>query len=188
VAVVNVEAERDGRQDDDCRQQAESGAPQQPEQQGIKEVKLLFNRQRPQMQQRLQIRSGIKIADFLPENEILNEPRASGDVFAQLRVFVRQEQEPASGKTGKEHQNQRRKNPADTVGVELGEAEVAVLQALKQDRRNQIAGNDEENIDADKAAGQASGECMKDDNRENGNGAESVDVRTVVNTRGIAGG
>ena len=47
------------------------------------------------------------------------------------------------------------------------------------DAGNQIAGNDEKNIHAEKAAGQQIGMDMKQDDGNNGNGAQPVNIGSV---------
>ena len=50
---------------------------------------------------------------------------------------------------------------------------------FEQDRRDQVSGNDEEYIDADKAALHPGQPGMEQNNRNDRNGAQAVDVPTV---------
>jgi hypothetical protein len=72
---------------------------------------------------------------------------------------------PAEDEARRQDHQERRKDAADTPGIELDERKIASFQALEDDRGDQESGDDEEDIDADEAAGKPVGECVEADDR-----------------------
>jgi len=87
-------------------------------------------------------------------------------VLAKLGVFVRKQQIPADRERGHEDKNQRRKYAPHAPLVKIEEAELARLQPVHDDVRDQISGNDKKDIDADEPPGGFMRIDVKSDNGE----------------------
>jgi hypothetical protein len=88
---------------------------------------------------------------------------------------------------GRQHQRERREDPLHAPGVELAVAEARALEAGQDDRGDQEARDDEEDVDADEAALDPLRERVVPQDREHRHGAQPVDVRAVfgVNQVGV---
>src|SRR6476659_6454090 len=117
------------------------------------------------MQQRLACCSIVKITAFVPEHEIGYKGGAGCDVLSQLLVFICQQCKPAKRKARNQHDYQCRKDAPDAPTVKFCKAEAFAIEAVEYDRGNKETRNDEENVDADKAAPDQMWKCVKADNR-----------------------
>ncbi len=77
---------------------------------------------------------------------------------------------------GREH---RREEPARAPAVETREAEAPVVELAEDQPRDQIAADDEEDVDADEAAAKARDGGVKEENGQDGDGAQAVHLRPV---------
>src|SRR5207344_1438787 len=75
--------------------------------------------------------------------------------------------------------DQRGKYSAYSSAIELRVRERLGLNVLKNDRGDQESRDHEEDIDTDEAAHDRVRECVKADDRENGDSAQPVDVRPI---------
>jgi hypothetical protein len=107
------------------------------------------------MHERLELGGHVEITGLLPQGEVLHKTGAGSDMLAQLLELVGQEGEISEGVCNSKHQNKRRENALDPVGIELGKAEVSPGKTAEDDAGNQKSGNDEENIYTDETAGHA---------------------------------
>ena len=107
---------------------------------------------------------------------------------AQPLVIVREQQEPAGRVARNQDHQQRREDALDPAGVEAREAEVAVGKPGLDDAGDQESGDDEEDVNADEAAGQHRWPGMKYDHRQHRDRAQSINVRPITGaSRGGAG-
>jgi hypothetical protein len=173
--------QREGQQRQARRDRHQVGAPAPGQQQYGRpdDVELFLDPQRPQVQQGLGTGGGVEVAHLRPVKQIGGEACPAGHVLAQLPVLVGEQRKPAEGQAGEHHGQQRREDAPDAPRIEAGHAEPALLQFAQQDARDQVAGNDEEDVDADEAAGQERREGVEQDHRQHGDGAQAVDVRAV---------
>src|SRR6202043_2606365 len=111
---------------------------------------LFLDAERPEVQQRLGMRIEIEITDLRQQHQVGAEQRAGDGIFRQRGQFVRQQDGNAGGERGQHDDDQRRKNPPDAAGVEFGEAEVSPIEVGNDDLRDQVSGDDEEDVDTDK--------------------------------------
>jgi hypothetical protein len=95
-------------------------------------------------------------------------------------IFVRQKQEPAGDNAGAQDDEQGGKYSPDATGIKGGEPKSVPLQTTENNRCDQIARDHEEDVDTDKATSKNRRKRVKNDDRQNGNRAQSVDVRTIV--------
>jgi len=78
------------------------------------------------------------------------------------------------------HRVQGGQKPSHPALVELGEGKPAVCHFRLDDPGDQVAGDDEEDIDADKTAIHGRRLEMERDHREYRDGAQPVDIFTIV--------
>ena len=99
---------------------------------------------------------------------------------AQLIEFIGQQIEPAEHQARNQHGQQGREYPAYAPPVELGETETTLLQVLEDDRRDEVAGYDEEDIHADKTSAAPTREGVEENHGQHGEGAQAVDIGAVL--------
>ena len=180
VAAHLVDTQRQRGQDqhpDRDRHRPKTGQHQQQDRPD--QVELLFDRERPQMQQDLLFGRRVEVAALRKQDQIRGEAGTSGHMLAQFQVFVGQQQEPASPEAGAQHQQQRRKDPADPPVVEPGEAEPATREVGPDDRGDQVSGDDEKDIDPDETTRECGRKGMEADHHQHGEGAKPIDVRAI---------
>jgi hypothetical protein len=121
----------------------------------------------------------IEIAGLQQQGDIGEECRAGNDVGAQLRIGGRQHPQPAQHQGRRQHHDQGREDPPDPPDIEGHETEALLIQFARDNACDQKAGNDEEDIDADEAARQSLREAVKIHHQHHGNGAETVNIRSI---------
>jgi len=62
-----------------------------------------------------------------------------------------------------------------------------LAQLPQQDRRDEIAGDDEEDVDADEATGEVPREEVKQDDRDDREGSQPVNLGAIGDGEGVAG-
>ena len=180
VDAGDVPGERRGRE------QPEHGAGEPPrparrdQQQWKDEVELLLDGQRPEMRQRPQGRVLAEVAGVLPEDEVRGEGGGRGDVLAECLVRVREEQPAPGSQCRHEHEDQSGEEAQDAAAVEPREREAPLGEPAPDDPRDQVAGDDEEDVDAREAAPHRGREGVEGDDGRDRDGAEAVDVGPVV--------
>ncbi len=181
MALDQREVEREGRgadeehhEEDAARMRAQQEKRERPD-----EVVLLFDAERPEVQQRLQLRRGVEIPGLAPERDVGNESRACRDMLAELRKFIRQQHAPSQEKAAGEHQDECREDAPDAPPIEAGKGEAAPTQLVQDDAGDQESRDDEEHVHADEAARHHAGEGVIAEHREHGEGAQPVDVRSI---------
>lgn len=85
---------------------------------------------------------------------------------------------PRQKRGGHDHQHHWN-DPADTPQVEIGQRERPTLQLTPDDRRDQKAGNDEEDVDANVAARQPDLVDVVEHHADDGDGPQAVDLRPI---------
>ena len=154
--------------------------PQRPEQQNRKQkIELFFDRQAPGVKQRLELALGIEISALCPEEEIRNEGAYRQQTLREVRQIARTEAPDGDREAGDAHEEERRQNAPGAPLVESDEAEAAVFIFIEDDRRDQIAADHEENVDPDKASRKSGDASVKEDHRQDRNGSQAVDLRSV---------
>jgi len=105
-------------------------------------------------------------------------------VLAQRGVLVGEQNEPADAVTRRQHDDQRGEDTPDAPAVEVRNAEARCRESTHQDRRDEKAGDDEEDIDADISAWEPLRERVIRDDEEHSQRAQSVDIGAIgdVNT------
>src|ERR1700688_3668964 len=132
------------------------------------------------MQQRLGIARYVEIAGFAPQHQIRRKTGAGRQMLAEALKLVRQQHIPADEKRGGDDDDKRRENLSDAADVEVEIAEAAVLDGIDDDAADQVAGDDKEDVDADKAALEEIRKRMKRDDGTDGDRAQPIDVGTIL--------
>jgi hypothetical protein len=167
------------------RQGARAAAHDRQEQQGDEQVKLLLDGQRPGVYQGLQLGGGLEIAGLQPEEDVRGKAGRREQAARKSLERVRQEQEAGRRAAGREDDHERREEPADAPLVESGEREAA-RRALGEDQRgDEVAGDDEEDVDADVTAACERESAVVQEHRDDRDGPQAVDVGAVAD-RGMS--
>src|SRR5580704_11477256 len=135
------------------------------------------------MQQRLANRLSVEIAGFTPQHEIQDKHNGGNNVLAELRVGLGPHDEPTQRGARRQYEHQRRENPFNAANIEFGEAELRFGQALEHDSGDEIAGDNEENVDADKAAPELTRPSVKADDDGNRYRAQAINVGAIFQSR-----
>ncbi len=95
------------------------------------------------------------------------------------KVGGKQDDHPG-GQGRDDHQCHRRHDAAHAAIVEAQEGEAVALQRAHDQRCDEIARDDEEDIDADEPAARDAQFRVEGDDGEDGDGAQAIDVRAVA--------
>src|ERR1700722_14915106 len=106
------------------------------------------------MQQRLGGGSSVKIAGLAPEKEIEEINCTGARFFGQLSEVEGQQTYPPGKQAGANDDQQGRENPAKTPRVKIEQTKPSALEITQQNASDQIARNNEEDIDAHENTGQ----------------------------------
>ena len=148
--VPDERAEADQRRH---QQRAVPPSPHQHDQRRPDDVELLFDAERPQMQQRLVIRRSSRSSRLPAGTKSSRRSRRPRRVLAEVAILAGKHHDPADCQAGGDHHDQRGEDALDAPRIEIHEAEVAVLLGAENQAGDQEAGDDEEDIDAGEAAG-----------------------------------
>jgi hypothetical protein len=132
------------------------------------------------MEQRLALRRDVEIAGLVPEQGVGHGQRRCGGTLAEVHQVVGEEDVGAEGEGDEDHGEEGREDTPNPALVEGQEGEAAGLQVAQDDRGDQIAGDDEEHVDADEAAAEQRKAGMEEQDRQDGDRPQSVDVGAVA--------
>ena len=130
------------------------------------------------MEKRLQVGLAIEIAVEIEELDVGDEGRSGQHGFGVLVESCGGKTPNGHGTDAGEHEEQGGEDSADAAGVEIGEAELVLLEVLEDEAGDEEAGDDEEDVDADEAAGGEGDVGMVEDDEEDGDRPEALDIRT----------
>ncbi len=171
-----VDAEDDDAHRERCREEPEqqrdgrTAAPERRYQEPrIEHVELLLHRERPEMRERPRRCCGREVARLAPEDEVREVHRRGRRVAPEMLV-----------PTGRrEHDEERGEEPQDPACVERQRRERAVGEPAPDEARDQVARDDEEDVDAGEAGTERSRERVIDDDRDDRDRAQAVDIGAV---------
>ncbi len=103
--------------------------------------------------------------------------------FREAVVVPRRQAPGTDGEAGCDHDQQGWEDAPDAPLVEGQEREGAGVEFARDDRGDQVAGNDEEYVDTDEPAGEEAELGMKKDDGSNGDGAQPIDIRPIRDCR-----
>ena len=130
------------------------------------------------MQQRQKRRLAVEIAR-VPEKVVIPEA-GSGKSCApsQTGIVAREQKEPTREERQAHHHQHRRQDPTHASAVKLGERHAVACG--DQIARNQVAGNDEEDVDADEPSGKAGHIEMEEYDNDYRDCTQTIDIRAIV--------
>jgi hypothetical protein len=107
----------------------------------------------------------VEITGFLPQHEIRYKSGSAHDVLAETLKFAWKQDEPAISTHDKKNNNQGRKDSLRPAGIKVPKAKGVTIEAFANDRSDQKARNDKEDIDAHVSAREATHSGMETNDR-----------------------
>src|SRR5690606_25118080 len=111
------------------------------------------------------------------------EDRRDGRAAEQRQIAGQQDERAGDERRSQDHE-QRREESSDPPLVEPRIGEAARVDLALDDRRDQEARDDEEDVDADEAAGERAEVEVVEEDREDGDGAKPIYIGAVVHRSG----
>ena len=175
------------RQDEGRQSDGRDGAKHRPamadphQEQRRQRIELHFQRQRPQMQQRQLVRIRREIgARLAPILHVGDRQQPVRRLLRQLaQGFGRQEQ-PADRKARGNRRDQRRQDAPRAPQIELRQREPSGPEIAQDLAGDEIAGDDEEDVDAGEARLEARNSQVEENDDDDGDGPEAIDVSTMI--------
>ncbi len=164
------------------QQKARAEAPEQHEEEREENIILLLDREAPGVEQRLELRRGVEISRLAPKQEIGSEGRHRDQAFGERLDILRHEIEPGERQRDEHDEKQRRQDAPRPALVEIRQAEALGLEIGDDDGGDQIAADDEKNIDPDIAAAERPEARVKQNDRNNGDSPQTIYFGTFTQT------
>ena len=182
------ERERDGGDARDRRRAPAGGiGSEQHQEQREADIILLLHRERPCVEQRLHVRTAREIAGVGEEPEVGSEDDGGERGLGHAFEVAREIEPGGAGQHDEDHQRQRGDDAAEAALVEAQEREAAGVDLPRDDRRDEIARYDEEDVDADIAARKAGDMRVEQQHRQDRERAQPVYVAAIAGRRMGAG-
>ncbi len=131
------------------------------------------------MQERIEIGRIVEVSAGNRHESIAEKRRAPADQPPEPLKLGGRERIPAKGRARAQNHQQCRRQTANAARIESPQGERFCLYAREDELGNEVAGNDEENIDAGESAGQECREGVIDQYGHHGNRAQAVDIRSI---------
>ena len=144
------------------------------------QIELLFNRQRPSVQQWLFRGGSGPVSRLAPEMEIGDESCRREQAYPIAHQRVRKENHTRGNGDNGEHRKQGREDSADATLIKSEDGERALLHFAPDEVRDQKPGDDEEDIDPDEPAGERRDLVMKEHHRQDRDRAQPIDVGAIA--------
>ena len=182
--TILADAERNSRQGDQSGNDGPSGrTTEQQQQEGIPDIELLLDCERPGMEQWLQLCVPGEIACMSPEKHIGKHHLVGHGGLCQLAVVIRKEHGKSGDQRGENDHEAGGKNSADSANPELRQIELPGLQLTPHQACDQKSGNDKEYVDPNKPAPQPQIR-VEEQNQGNRDRSKAIDVGSIFgNTR-----
>src|SRR4051812_46011645 len=103
------------------------------------------------MKQRVTFAAAVEIPAVLIEQDVRHEQDRGHDGLPGRSHFRRKIQQDSGNAADREHGEKRRENPSYPPVVEFENAVAAAIHVAEDDRTDEVAGDDEEDIDTDEA-------------------------------------
>ena len=132
------------------------------------------------MQKRLAVRGCVEVASLQIEEDVRGVEQRRAHALPELLVVLRQEQPVRQHHAGQGHDQRRRKQSPDPARVELSEREPLLPELAQHDRADQVAGDREEDVDADESTSEARHVEVVQNHAEHRDGPQAIDVASVV--------
>src|SRR5262245_19625853 len=151
MAVHERDVENEGGRAQSHQQQSGRLEPPNGDQNRWKdEIELLFNAERPEMEQRFASRWNVKIAGLRIVQNVARECSCRHGMPAKRRIVAWQHCKVAQSKDNKQDRKQCGKEPSNATTVEVEEAERLIPKTAQDKARYQETRDYEEDIDANK--------------------------------------
>ena len=115
----------------------------------------------------------------MKEEEVRGEVCRRGRGSGQGLELTGQKQTPARDEASRDDREQCRKDPPDTAFIEVTERQVTGTNVGQQDAGDQIARDDEKDVDADIAAAERGDMGVIEHDRHDGETAQTIDVLAI---------
>ena len=171
---VDCERDRSNHKRDD--EEATPALPDQAQHQRPSQVELLFDAERPEVQQRFRLGRGIEVSGFVPQHQVRDKPGAARHVLAEQLEFVRQQHVPTRQQRRSADRRHCRKYSPDPPRIKIDIAEASVFETLENDGADQKSRDDEKDVDPDKSAFEDVGEGVKANDATDRYCAQTVDI------------
>ncbi|MCH2100128.1 MAG: hypothetical protein MK142_17245 [Pseudomonadales bacterium] len=180
------EAHRENDQDD-AGQPGPARASARDQQERKREIELLLDRETPGVEQRLQFRCGREVAALGPEQDVRREQRDGNEAVGEGRELRGQHPEPGERQRDEHHEQERGEDSPRPALIEARDRERAAIQLVENVPTDQIAADDEEDVDADEAPCHLLDSGVKGDHRQHRDCAEPVDLGPIGRRRSAHG-
>ena len=140
------------------------------------EVVLFLQRQRPGVQQRLERRGRVEVARLLPQHDVGGKAQGARHLPEQFEQVGAREQQGAERRAEGQHRVAGRQQAPEAAGDEAGVGEGAALDGREDVARDQEAGEDEEHVHPEVAAGQEILVGVVEQHGEHRQAAQPLDV------------
>ena len=166
--------------DDDQRQ----GEQEWPDQ-----VELLLHSQGPEVLQRRGLATLVEVVGAEPgEVHVRGEQRRPRRIHPQLLDAHQRQVRCGVDGRGEDDQRRGRQDPARPAGIELADANTAGRRGLTHEQLgDEVSGDHEEDVNADKASGEPAGASMGTDDEQHRDGAKPLDVTALPRCRPVGG-
>jgi hypothetical protein len=101
-------------------------------------------------------------------------------VFSEASEFIRIKSEKTNHKRGNQDYGESRKDPPNSSGIEVGETEGIIREAIPNNPADQKPRDNEEDINTDEPPGQNGGEYVVQDHTGDRYGTKAIDVTAVL--------
>ena len=170
-----------------ARRQPARARPQPEQQRRPHEVELLLDGQRPEVDERARHVAGREVVALgQAEMPVDAVQRGERGVVADRRVVDAVQQPERADDHDGEHEHRGRQQPAHAARVEAREVDAASARELVDEQaRDEVAGEDEEDVDADEATGNPGVAEVKGDHEDHGDRADPVELRPIPARAGV---
>jgi len=131
------------------------------------------------VEKRRRLRATREIAADVEEEPVRRVGRHGDQALRELQEPVGRVESPGEGGREQEDRDRGRQETADAALVEPREAEPALGHLGRDERGDEIAGDDEEDVDTHEAAGPVVEPGVEQQHDDDGQGAKPIHVRAV---------
>ena len=131
------------------------------------------------MKEELEVRWRREVAILLPEVEVRDHEGLGDGGLSEILVLMWEKDKSGPDEDAERHEGGGGKDSANAALPKSFHSEVTADDVFGDDGGDEVAGDDEENINAYKASGESE-RGVEEDHRNDCEGAEAVDIRTVA--------
>ena len=145
------------------------------------EIELLFDRQTPCVHEWVEFGDVTEVAViFPPEEDVRRETNDGDQGEAELGELIVHHPASSEDTAHGEDEEEGREDASTSSFVEVKEGEALMLMIVFDERSDEIAADDEEDVDADVSAGEDGGETgVVEEDGEDSDGSQSIDFLSI---------